>query len=214
MNTSPDPRPGCPVSGGSSAATATWDRFLDHDNRHDPYPLYARLRDTAPVQRLDDVFVAGDVAAFPHPSGDGRRISVEHWGNAVGQASVAADNMRTDGHAHHDEVPVFWSNQFGHVIKSVGTPEAADTVVVAQGSTGDRAFVAVYGADDRMVGATALDHVKWIEHYRSELRAGAIFPPRGATLDGRTDEDREVEPHTRATPPEARLTTPEGKADL
>lgn len=54
MNTSPDPRPGCPVSGGSSAATATWDRFLDHDNRHDPYPLYARLRDTAPVQRLDD----------------------------------------------------------------------------------------------------------------------------------------------------------------
>ena len=29
-------------------------RSLDHDNRADPYPVYARLRDAAPVQRLDD----------------------------------------------------------------------------------------------------------------------------------------------------------------
>ncbi|KZX21658.1 hypothetical protein [Rathayibacter tanaceti] len=54
MNTSPEPGSVCPVTGGSSAATATWNRFLDHDSRPDPYPLYARLRDAEPVQRLDD----------------------------------------------------------------------------------------------------------------------------------------------------------------
>ncbi|WP_071253547.1 FAD-dependent oxidoreductase [Frigoribacterium sp. MCBA15_019] len=151
---------------------------------------------------LDDVFVAGDVAAFPHPSGDGRRVSVEHWGNAVSQASVAADNIRTGGQARHDEVPVFWSNQFGHVIKSVGMPEAADSVVIAQGSTARRAFVAVYGTGDRVVGATALDHVKWVEHYRRQIGEGASFPPEGRTVDDPPDAERTVRPRSRITRPD------------
>ncbi|ROQ31038.1 NADPH-dependent 2,4-dienoyl-CoA reductase/sulfur reductase-like enzyme [Frondihabitans sp. PhB188] len=145
---------------------------------------------------VDGVFVAGDVAAFPHPSGDGRRLSVEHWGNALGQATVAAGNMRTDGHACHAEVPVFWSNQFGHVIKSVGMPEAADSVVIAQGSTEKRSFVAVYGVGDRMVGATALDQVKWLEHYRRRIADGAEFPPTGRTVDDLPGSDRVVRPHS------------------
>ncbi|KZX21659.1 FAD-dependent oxidoreductase [Rathayibacter tanaceti] len=151
---------------------------------------------------VDGVFVAGDVAAFPHPSGDGRRISVEHWGNAVGQATIAAGNMRTDGQARHEEIPVFWSNQFGHVIKSVGTPETADSVVIAQGSLGQRAFVAVYGIGDRMVGATALDHVKWLEHYRRQIGDGAAFPPTGRTIDTPSGDDRGVRPHSRSVRPD------------
>ncbi|ROQ31037.1 cytochrome P450 [Frondihabitans sp. PhB188] len=54
MNTSSEPGSGCPVTGRSTTATAVWNEFLDHDNRADPYPVYARLRDAAPVQRLDD----------------------------------------------------------------------------------------------------------------------------------------------------------------
>ncbi|MBF4577698.1 FAD-dependent oxidoreductase [Frondihabitans sp. VKM Ac-2883] len=150
---------------------------------------------------LDGVFVAGDIAAFPHPSGDGRRMSMEHWGNAVGQATVAAGNMLTGANVHHDEVPVFWSNQFGHVIKSVGMPEAADSVVIAQGSTEKRSFVAVYGVGDRMVGATALDQVKWLEHYRREINDGAAFPPTGRTVDSLPGTDRSVRPHSRASHP-------------
>ncbi|HEX6479982.1 MAG TPA: NAD(P)/FAD-dependent oxidoreductase, partial [Ktedonobacteraceae bacterium] len=41
----------------------------------------------------DDVFVAGDVARFPHPLYDYQFLSLEHWGNAVEQANVAAHNM-------------------------------------------------------------------------------------------------------------------------
>jgi 3-phenylpropionate/trans-cinnamate dioxygenase ferredoxin reductase component len=41
----------------------------------------------------DDVFVAGDVARFPHPLFDYHFLALEHWGNAVEQATVAAHNM-------------------------------------------------------------------------------------------------------------------------
>lgn len=54
MNTPPENRTGCPVTGGHSDPTDLWNRFLEHDNRHDPYPLYAGIRDAGPVQRLDD----------------------------------------------------------------------------------------------------------------------------------------------------------------
>lgn len=110
--------------------------------------------------------------------------------------------MRTDGQARHEEIPVFWSNQFGHVIKSVGTPETADSVVIAQGSLGQRAFVAVYGIGDRMVGATALDHVKWLEHYRRQIGDGAAFPPTGRTIDTPSGDDRGVRPHSRSVRPD------------
>ena len=42
---------------------------------------------------LDDIFVAGDIARWPHPLFDGQLIAVEHWDNAVRQAAVAAHNM-------------------------------------------------------------------------------------------------------------------------
>jgi len=54
VTTSPEPRSGCPVQNSTSRATATWQSLLEHDSRHDPYPLYARLRDSGPVQQLDD----------------------------------------------------------------------------------------------------------------------------------------------------------------
>ncbi|RPE77850.1 MULTISPECIES: FAD-dependent oxidoreductase [unclassified Frondihabitans] len=151
--------------------------------------------DTAP-----GVFAAGDVAAFLHPSGDGRRTSREHWGNAVAQANAAARNMLSGGDAAYDAVPVFWSTQFGHVVKSVGEPADADSVVIAQGSLAERVFVAVYGVGDRIVGAAGMDQVKWIEHYRRQVAAGASFPPQGRTVDGSTAEPRVVHPLHGGTP--------------
>ena len=41
----------------------------------------------------EDVFVAGDVARFPAPLFDYQFLALEHWGNAVEQARVAAHNM-------------------------------------------------------------------------------------------------------------------------
>src|SRR5918912_621464 len=91
----------------------------------------------------DDVFVAGDVARSPQPLFGYQMLALEHWGNAVAQAEVAAHNMISD-QTHrwpHLAMPIFWSTQFGIEIKSVGVPNVADEVVVTQGSVPDRRFV-------------------------------------------------------------------------
>ena len=133
----------------------------------------------------DDVFVAGDVARFPHVLFGFQFLSLEHWGNAVAQAEIAAHNMvatQTDRWPHL-YVPLFWSAQFGTNIKSVGVPSVADQVAVAQGSLKDRRFVAVYGLQGRIVAAVAFDQGKWLEFYRGLIEACAPFPPPLRTVD-------------------------------
>src|SRR5215469_8685874 len=127
----------------------------------------------------DDVFVAGDVARFPHALFGYQFLSLEHWGNAVAQAEIAAHNMVSGQTARwpHLSVPVFWSAQFGTNIKSVGVPTTADEMVVAQGSEEDRRFVAVYGREGRVVAAVSFDQAKWLGFYRGLIESSAPFPP-------------------------------------
>jgi NADPH-dependent 2,4-dienoyl-CoA reductase/sulfur reductase-like enzyme len=127
----------------------------------------------------DDIFVAGDVARFPHPLYDYQFLALEHWGNAVEQAEVAACNMVCACAARrpHVAVPVFWSSQFGVNIKSVGVPSAADEVAITQGSLDDTRFVAAYGKAGRIVAAVAFNQAKWVECYQDLIEQAAPFPP-------------------------------------
>jgi 3-phenylpropionate/trans-cinnamate dioxygenase ferredoxin reductase component len=94
----------------------------------------------------DDIFVAGDVARWPHRLYDGQLLAVEHWGNAVEQAETAAHNMvcTPAERRAHNPLPAFWSNQFGVNIKSVGLPTVAEEVLVTQGSVADGRYVAAW----------------------------------------------------------------------
>jgi 3-phenylpropionate/trans-cinnamate dioxygenase ferredoxin reductase component len=135
----------------------------------------------------DDVFVAGDVARFPHPLYDYQFLALEHWGNAVEQAQVAAHNMicaPTDRRPHV-AVPAFWSSQFGVNIKSVGVPTAAEEVVITQGALDDAQarFVAAYGKDGQMVAAVAFNQAKWVEFYQHLIEQAAPFPPNQRAVD-------------------------------
>ena len=127
----------------------------------------------------DDVFVAGDVARFPHPLYDYQFLALEHWGNAVEQAEVAACNMVCACAARrpHVAVPAFWSSQFGVNIKSVGVPSAADEVAITQGSLDEARFVAAYGKEGRIVAAVAFNQAKWVECYQDLIEQAAPFPP-------------------------------------
>jgi NADPH-dependent 2,4-dienoyl-CoA reductase/sulfur reductase-like enzyme len=133
----------------------------------------------------DDVFVAGDVARFPHPLFEYQMLSLEHWGNAVTQAEVAAHNMVSPGPLRrpHLAVPAFWSSQFGVNIKSVGVPTFSDQVVIAQGSLEKRRFVAVYGYRGRVTAAVSVNRAKYLEHYERLIETAAPFPPEPATVD-------------------------------
>ncbi|KJK56651.1 NAD(P)/FAD-dependent oxidoreductase [Saccharothrix sp. ST-888] len=133
----------------------------------------------------DDVFVAGDVARFPHPLFEYQMLSLEHWGNAVEQAEVAAHNMVNPGPLRrpHLAVPAFWSSQFGLNIKSVGVPTFSDQVVIAQGSLEERRLVAVYGYRGRITAAVSVNRAKWLEHYQRLIETAAPFPPEPAAVD-------------------------------
>jgi NADPH-dependent 2,4-dienoyl-CoA reductase/sulfur reductase-like enzyme len=133
----------------------------------------------------DDVFVAGDVARFPHPLYSYQFLALEHWGNAVEQATVAAHNMvcAPADRRPHVAVPAFWSSQFGINIKSVGVPSAADSVVITQGTLADASFVAAYGKAGQLVAAVTFNHAKWVEFYQHLIEQAAPFPPRFPVVD-------------------------------
>ena len=75
-------------------------------------------------------------------------------------------------------VPTFWSFQFGVSIKSVGVPPLGEEVVIVQGSTDERRFVALYGHHGRTVAAVTFDQGKWLEFYLDQIERAAPFPPQ------------------------------------
>ena len=105
-------------------------------------------------------------------------VTLEHWGNAVAMAGIAAHNMlHSQGiRRAHTDVPAFWSSQFDVSNKSVGPPPIADQVMIVQGSLLRGEFVAVYGKRGRIVGAAAFDQGKWLPHYEATIAARAAFP--------------------------------------
>ncbi|MFI8105836.1 NAD(P)/FAD-dependent oxidoreductase [Streptomyces sp. NPDC086023] len=143
----------------------------------------------------DDIYAAGDVARCPHPLFGYQFLSLEHWGNAVAQAEIAAHNMisgSTD-RVPHMEVPAFWSSQFGVNVKSVGVPSMATEILIAQGSLESRRFVGVYGYQGRVIGAVTFDQARWLPFYQELIETTAPFPPAFATVDRHADGHRPLD---------------------
>ncbi|MFJ5772974.1 NAD(P)/FAD-dependent oxidoreductase [Streptomyces sp. NPDC093094] len=143
----------------------------------------------------DDIYAAGDVARCPHPLFGYQFLSLEHWGNAVAQAEIAAHNMLSEsaGRIPHMEVPAFWSSQFGVNIKSVGVPSMGTEILIAQGSLASRRFVGVYGYQGRVIGAVGFDQARWLPFYQELIEATAPFPPSFPTVDRHPDGQRPVD---------------------
>ena len=152
----------------------------------------------------DAVFVAGDVARFPHPLYGYQMVALEHWRNAVIQAKVAAHNMISDeaDRRPHVSVPWFWSIQFEVNIKSVGIPTIADEVVITQGSTDERRFAAAYGLNGQVVAAVTFNAGRYLEFYERLIETAAPFPPDLSNVDQATGD----EPVQADFPPPSALT--------
>ncbi|MGW2764351.1 NAD(P)/FAD-dependent oxidoreductase [Streptomyces sp. NPDC001275] len=142
----------------------------------------------------DDIYVAGDVARSPHPLFGYQFLSLEHWGNAVAQAEVAAHNMisASADRRPHMWVPAFWSSQFGVNIKSVGVPSMGEEVMITQGSLTERRFVGVYGYQGRVIAAVSFDNTRWLEFYQRLIETGAPFPVEFTTVDRRPEGRKPV----------------------
>lgn len=91
-----------------------------------------------------DIYGVGDVARWYHPRHD-RLVRVEHWTNAVEQASCVAHNIvNPQDLKSYSPVEYVWSDQYDWKIQIAGiTAEAANQIVIEDPSNPKR-FAAIY----------------------------------------------------------------------
>lgn len=113
------------------------------------------------------IYACGDVASWFRPS-TGKRLRVEHWTSAAGQARAVASSI-VDVPEPYDEAPYFWSDQFGLRLQHVGHAESWQAVVL----DGDEdAFTARYvDREGRLLAALAVNQARAVPTLRRELAA-------------------------------------------
>ena len=115
------------------------------------------------------VFAAGDVARLHHPLA-GRRLSVEHWGDALAQGGVAGRAAAGDEHAAWEEVPGFWSTIGRRTLKQAAWGDGHDEVRLEEHG---EAWTAWLLRDGRCVGVLTHDRDEDYERGRGLVAEGA-----------------------------------------
>jgi 3-phenylpropionate/trans-cinnamate dioxygenase ferredoxin reductase component len=117
------------------------------------------------------VLAAGDVV-FATNSTAGRRLRVEHWGEALNMGEVAGRTL-AGVEAGWDVAPGFWSTIGEHTIKYVGWGDGWDELRFESGEGG--AFVCRYGRDGELVGVAAHDDDAAYERGRELIEERAAW---------------------------------------
>jgi NADPH-dependent 2,4-dienoyl-CoA reductase/sulfur reductase-like enzyme len=97
------------------------------------------------------LLAAGDVA-FAFNATAGRRLRVEHWGEALNMGEVAGKAM-AGVEAAWDVAPGFWSGIGNHTLKYVGWGDGYDALRFEAGEEG--AFACWYGRNGELVGVAS-----------------------------------------------------------
>ncbi|MFZ1927214.1 MAG: FAD-dependent oxidoreductase [Solirubrobacteraceae bacterium] len=123
--------------------------------------------------RADErVLAVGDVA-YAHNRSAGRRLRVEHWGDALGQGEIAG-RVLAGVDAHWQDVPGFWSSIGQHTIKYAAWGDGHDASRIEEHPDG--AFTVWYSHNGKLVGVLTYDRDKDYEHGRELIAAGESPP--------------------------------------
>ena len=120
-----------------------------------------------------DVYAAGDVARWHHPR-YGADIRVEHWTNAVDQASVVAANL-TGTPLVCDAVPYVWSDQLGGRLRIHGRIGADDEVRIVSGDPDEGDFTAIAGSGGTLRAVVGFGAPRALAPYRKVLDGGGTW---------------------------------------
>jgi 3-phenylpropionate/trans-cinnamate dioxygenase ferredoxin reductase subunit len=115
------------------------------------------------------IYAAGDVTNHPNPF-VGRRIRLESWQNAQNQAIAAAQNMN-GANTPFEEVPWFWSDQFGVNLQMCGAPDSWDTIVT-RGDITARDGLMFQREGEKIVGAIGLNRPRDMRFIKRLMTAG------------------------------------------
>ncbi len=141
--------------------------------------------------RVDDVYAIGDIARYPSRYARGPRddvakdrIRVEHWAVAIGHGTTAAKSICEIDEAY-DDLPWFWSDQFGTTYNYAGHAPDWDELVW-RGDTAERKFAVFYMLKGRLAGALCAGPPK-------EFRAAKLLLSKGANVDRDVLRDVDVD---------------------
>ncbi|WP_432841943.1 NAD(P)/FAD-dependent oxidoreductase [Dactylosporangium sp. CA-092794] len=126
------------------------------------------LCDAAGRTGVPDVWAAGDVART------GGAAPFGHWTNAVEQGrNVGLNIARGEATAYHG-LRSFWTEHYGHTIRSLGTRAPGDLDETVEGEVAGGEFVVLHRArDGAWHGVTACGRDRSLRGYRRLLLAGA-----------------------------------------
>ncbi|MDX6376535.1 MAG: 3-phenylpropionate/trans-cinnamate dioxygenase ferredoxin reductase component [Gaiellaceae bacterium] len=141
----------------------------------DRVPCDAAMRSEAP-----GVLVAGD-AAFARNDRAGRRLVVQHWGEAERMGEVAGRTAagRTDA---WEQAPGFWSTIGEHTLKHVAWGDGHDETRLLEGEVDD-AFAVLYGRAGTLVGVLTSELDDVYELGRALVESGASMDAARERLD-------------------------------
>jgi 3-phenylpropionate/trans-cinnamate dioxygenase ferredoxin reductase subunit len=127
------------------------------------------LVDSAMVSSEPRLLAAGDVA-FAANAAAGRRLRVEHWGEALNQGGVAGRTLAGQ-EASWDVAPGFWSTLGERTVKYAGWGDDWDEVRFEPGE--GASFTAWYGRGGEIVGVLAHEHDEDYEEGKRLIEARA-----------------------------------------
>ncbi len=132
----------------------------------------AIVADEALRTSADGVSCAGDVALAMNPSA-GRRLRVEHWGEALRQGAIVGARLAGDQDAVWDDVPGFWSTIGHRTVKQAAWGDGWDRFEVDADARG---FTAWYGREGRLAGVLTHNRDEDYESGRDRIKAGDGWP--------------------------------------
>jgi NADPH-dependent 2,4-dienoyl-CoA reductase/sulfur reductase-like enzyme len=121
----------------------------------------------------DGLLAAGDVCLADNLAA-GRPLRVEHWGDALGQGTIAGQTA-AGVDAGWDDVPGFWSTIGTRTLKYAAWGDGFDDTRLRRDDDG--AFTAWYGREGKIVGVLTHERDDDYERGRELIAEGAPWPP-------------------------------------
>ena len=121
----------------------------------------------------DGLLAAGDVCLAENLAA-GRALRVEHWGDALGQGTIAGQTAAGID-AGWDDVPGFWSTVGTRTLKYAAWGDGSDATETHRDDDG--AFVAWYGRQGAIAGVLTHDRDEDYDRGRELIAEGAPWPP-------------------------------------
>ncbi len=123
----------------------------------------------------ENIFAAGDVTAFWHPTLQ-RRLRLEAWRHAQNHG-IAVGHAMAGWTEPYDDVPWFWTDQHGINLQVAGLPESAEKTVM-RGDFSQASFAAFHlDAAGLIVAATGVNAPREIRAATALIKAGKAVDP-------------------------------------